>query len=57
MKNIFDQNEEYLPKQAKKYIQEYLHKYTHKVKSIKKVDYSLFSETNIEIIKEIYIKF
>lgn len=59
IKNICEINEKFLPiaNNAKEYINEYLHKFMYKIRSRKDVDFSYFSDSNIEIIKEVFTNF
>jgi len=57
IKNICELNDSYLSAKAIKYIAKYLQKFSHKVRTKNKTDLSQFSESNIEIINEIFNKF
>lgn len=57
IKNICELNGNYLSTKALKYISEYLQKFSYKIRSKKETDFSQFSDTNIEIIKNVFDKF
>ena len=57
IKNICELNEIYLSSKALKYINEFLQKFSFKVRSKAKTDFTQFSETNLEIINEVFEKF
>lgn len=57
IKNICDQNEQFLPTKSKPYINEYLQKFMYKIRSKNDVDYKLFSDSNIEVLELVYNKF
>lgn len=57
IKNICELNDSYLSEKAIKYIDKYLQKFSHKIRTKNKTDLSQFSESNIEIINEIFNKF
>ena len=58
IKNICDQNEEYLSKEHNAYIKQYLEKKPKFIiESKKEVDDGYFSQTNLDILEEVYNKF
>lgn len=57
IKNICDKNEDFLPKNANIYINTYLQKFQNKIKSRKEIDLLQFSDSNIEVLTQVYEKF
>lgn len=57
IKNICELNNSYLNNKAIKYIGSYLQKFSHKVRTKNKTDLSQFSDTNLEVINEVFEKF
>lgn len=57
IKNICELNEIYLSSKALKYINEFLQKFSFKIRSKLKTDFTQFSETNLEVINEVFEKF
>lgn len=57
IKNICELNGEYLSSKALKYIWDYLQKFSYKVRSRKETDFYQFSDSNIEVINEVFDKF
>lgn len=56
IKNICEQNNNYLSSKAINYISEYLQKFLFKIRSVKETDFSQFSDSNIEVINEVFEK-
>lgn len=57
IKNICDKNETFLPKNANTYINTYLQKFQNKIRSRKEIDLLQFSDSNIEVLTQVYEKF
>lgn len=57
IKDICDVNDSFLPTKSVVYINEYLQKYSHKIRSKKEVNLSLLSESNIEILDQVFSEF
>lgn len=57
IKYIFDLDKEAINEENIAYIKTYLKKFSYKLISEKEVDYSLLSDSNIEVIEKVYLEF
>lgn len=57
IKYIFDLDKEAISEENIEYIKKYLKKFSYKLIAEKEVDYSLLSDSNIEIIEKAYLEF